>query len=104
MVGNWSLQRFLKTWAYHDVILNSGILLFQDIYTRGKSLADSAAQLSDTKECNPEEIGALATEFEKELTEFTNRITTRKELLEMATNFFKCTDQVFNYIFYYSKR
>ena len=72
---------------------------FQDIHTRGINLLDSALQLSEAKECNPEEISNLAKHFEEELTEFSSRLTNKREALEMAKNFFHYTEQVFYFFF-----
>ena len=57
-------------------------------------MSDAALQLSEAKECNPDDLNPLASSFENELNDFANRVSGRKEVLEMAKNFFKCADQV----------
>lgn len=70
----------------------------QEILNRGRNLADSVLQFSDTKECNPEELHSLATSFDKELITFSNVLARKSEALEMAKNFFKCTDQLSSWV------
>ncbi len=57
-------------------------------------MTELAQRLSEAKECDPEEISTLSSRFETELNDFTLRVRTKKEILEMAKDFYKCTDQV----------
>lgn len=75
-----------------EILLSESFL--QEIIAKGRTLTDNALKLSDTKECNPEEICTLARDFEEQLADFSSRLTEKRETLEMAKSFFKCSDQV----------
>ncbi|XP_065051810.1 triple functional domain protein-like isoform X2 [Rhopilema esculentum] len=77
---------------------NEFLVSFEVINEKGRKLSDAALQLSEAKECNPEDLNPLASSFENELNDFANRVSGRKEVLEMAKNFFKCADQLSSWV------
>ncbi|XP_066917707.1 kalirin-like isoform X10 [Clytia hemisphaerica] len=62
---------------------------FQETYVKSKKLIESAAQLAESKECDPQDIKAKASFLESEVKNFTAKLKKRRELLKMAVNFYK---------------
>ncbi|XP_057304422.1 triple functional domain protein-like isoform X4 [Hydractinia symbiolongicarpus] len=67
---------------------------FQDTYHKAKKLLETASQLAETKECDPNEIKLKASQLEIEVKAFTSKIKKRRELLKMAVSFFKNTQKL----------
>jgi len=57
-------------------------------------LIESAAQLAESKECDPHEIKSKASYLESEVKGFTAKLKKRRELLKMAVNFYRNSQKV----------
>lgn len=61
---------------------------------KAKKLLDSANQLAESKECDPQEIRQKQTNLELEVKTFTSKLKKRRELLKMAVSFYKNVTKV----------